>query len=170
MSSLLNRRAILGLLAASAGQGAFAADPGASGKASILTISGLISAPGGKKVARFDRQALERLGIHGFSTATPWYKGVTRFDGVLMRDLLGTVGASGAWVTAIALNDYTTEIPTSDFEKYDVILALKRDGEYMPVRDKGPLFIVYPFDSDESLKSKIYYSRSAWQVSELIVH
>jgi hypothetical protein len=69
----------------------------------------------------------------------------------------------------MALNDYTTEIPVDDFTKYNVILALKRDGEYMPVRDKGPLFIVYPYDSDPELRSQKYYSRSAWQVARLIV-
>jgi hypothetical protein len=56
-----------------------------------------------------------------------------------------------------------------DFEKYNVILALKRDGEYMPVRDKGPLFVVYPYDSDPELRSQKFYSRSAWQVKSLIV-
>ena len=27
----------------------------------------------------------------------------------------------------------------ADFDQYDVILAMKRDGEAMPIRDKGPL-------------------------------
>jgi hypothetical protein len=54
-----------------------------------------------------------------------------------------------------------------DVRKYNVILALKRDGEYMPVRDKGPLFIVYPFDSDPELKNRVYYGRSVWQVARL---
>ena len=43
------------------------------------------------------------------------------------------------------------------------------DGAYMPVRDKGPLFIVYPYDSDPALKHQVYYSRSAWQVARMVV-
>ena len=62
-----------------------------------------------------------------------------------------------------------TEIPIADLAKFNVLLALKRDGEYMPTRDKGPLFIVYPYDSEPELKSQLFYSRSAWQVAELIV-
>jgi hypothetical protein len=50
-----------------------------------------------------------------------------------------------------------------------VILALKRDGEYMPVRDKGPLFIIYPYDNAPELRSQQFYSRSVWQVSRLVV-
>ena len=56
-----------------------------------------------------------------------------------------------------------------DISKYHTIFALKRDGEYMPVRDKGPLFVVYPYDSNPDLKSQTYYSRSAWQVAKLEV-
>jgi len=56
-----------------------------------------------------------------------------------------------------------------DFKKFNVILAMKRDGNYMPVRDKGPLFIIYPYDSDPQLQSQTYYTRSAWQVAKLIV-
>jgi hypothetical protein len=37
----------------------------------------------------------------------------------------------------------------------------------MPVRDKGPLFIIYPFDTDASLRSERYYSRAAWQLKSI---
>jgi len=112
---------------------------------------------------------LEALGMETFSTTTPWYDGPVKFEGVRMSRLLDTVGATGTTVTAMALNDYSSEIPIEDFRKYPVILALKRDGAYMPVKDKGPLFIVYPYDSDPALKHQRFYSRSAWQVARLIV-
>lgn len=135
----------------------------------VLTVSGRISAPNGATSVSFDMSALESLGLEGFETSTPWYNGSVRFEGVRMNQLMRTVGASGETVTAVALNDYTTELPISDFEKYDVILATKRDGSYMPIRDKGPLFIVYPYDSAPELKAQRYYSRSAWQVTKLII-
>ena len=80
------------------------------------------------------------------------------------------VGAAGQTITALALNDYSTTIPISDFDTYKVILALKRNGNYMPVSDKGPLFIVYEFDSDPTLQQQKYYSRAAWQVARLVVN
>ena len=83
--------------------------------------------------------------------------------------LLNSVGAFGNQIVVVALNDYTTQIPVADFQEFDVLLALKRDGTYMPVRDKGPLFIVYPYDSRSELRQQKYYSRSAWQVAKLIV-
>ena len=141
--------------------------------APILTVSGAIgntNADGRTgRVARFDRDMLEALGTAGFRTSTPWFDTPVRFDGVPMTRLLQEVGALGKTVTAIALNDYTTDIPVTDFRRYGVILALKRDGAYMPVREKGPLFIVYPFDAHPELRSELHYSRSAWQVAELAV-
>jgi len=37
------------------------------------------------------------------------------------------------------------------------------------VRDKGPLFMIYPFDAQPELRSAVYYSRSVWQLSEIEV-
>ena len=141
----------------------------APGERPILTISGKIGAAEKAPTVQFDRAALESLGTVRFETTTPWYKGPVAFEGVPMDVLMRHVGADGQRVIAIALNDYSSEIPLEDFRKYNVILALKRDGEYMPVRDKGPLFIVYPFDSNPELKSQKYYSRSVWQVAKLVV-
>ena len=79
------------------------------------------------------------------------------------------VGAKGTVLSVTALNDYTTEIPIEDFTKYNVILAIKMNGQYMRVRDKGPLFIVYPYESNKELDNQVYYSRSAWQISKMVV-
>jgi hypothetical protein len=118
---------------------------------------------------QFDRAGLEALGMVAIETNTPWYKGVVKFEGVPLHKLMQSVGATGDRLTVIALNDYSSDLPIEDFAKYNVILALKRDGEYMPVRDKGPLFIVYPYDNAPELRSQKFYSRSVWQVSRLVV-
>jgi hypothetical protein len=135
----------------------------------ILAVSGKIKAPEGTSSTRFDRPGLEALGVRSFTTKTPWYDGPVTFEGVPMTTLMSAVGAYGDTVLATALNDYVTEIPVADFATYGVLLALKRDGQYMGPRDKGPLFIVYPFDSDPALQHQRFYSRSAWQVARMLV-
>ena len=135
----------------------------------ILTITGKITNTNDGDAAVFDRSMLEAIGTSAIETATPWYDGAVRFEGVRMDDLMRHVGATGESVTATALNDFSTDIPTSDFGRFGVLLALKRNGFYMAVRDKGPLFIVYPYDSSADLRSQKYYSRSAWQVARLAV-
>lgn len=133
----------------------------------LLTLSGNIQNTNEDGKAVFDIASLEKLGMVSFQTTSPWYNGRTTFTGVPLQKLMDYVGAKGSVAKVIALNDYTTVIPLNDFKKYNVILALKINGEYMRIRDKGPLFIVYPYDSIPELNNQIFYSRSAWQVSKM---
>lgn len=135
----------------------------------LLTMSGNIENKNADGKAVFDLASLEKLGTVTFQTTTPWYNGRTTFTGISLQKLMDYVGAKGSVVKVTALNDYTTIIPLSDFKKYNVILAVKVNGEYMRIRDKGPLFIVYPYDSIPELNNQVYYSRSAWQVSRMSI-
>jgi hypothetical protein len=175
MPSSTSRRSALALIPAAAtlsvvgsGRPAYATIPAPS-ETPILTISGRIKITNGDGTARFDRAMLEAMGMQRIETTTPWHSGTVRFEGVPLAALMRAVGAEGDRVSVVALNDYSSEIPIEDFAKYNVILALKRDGEYMPVRDKGPLFVVYPYDSAPELKHQKFYSRSVWQVAKIVV-
>jgi hypothetical protein len=135
----------------------------------ILEIVGKIENTNAPGVATFDREMLESIGLETVTTTTPWHSGTIRFEGVSLAKLMALVGAKGTTVRALALNDYTTVIPIDDFARFGTILAMKRDGQYMSVRDKGPLFVIYPYDRDSNLKSQMYYARSAWQVKRIEV-
>ena len=135
----------------------------------ILTVSGHIDVTNRGDLAEFDRASLEALGTVSFTTTTPWYKEPVTFEGVPLARLVERLGARGETIVATALNDYSGEIPMEDVRNRQVILALKRDGRYMPVSDKGPLFIVYDFDHDPEAKKHKYYSRSVWQVVRLTI-
>lgn len=132
----------------------------------VLTIDGEIR---GDAPRDFSIGQLEALGLATIETTTPWHSGKIRFEGVSLKRLMDHVGASGKTASVLALNNYRTEIPLSDFSVHPVILALKRDGQYMPVTDKGPLFVIYPFDSSKELNSELFYSRAAWQVRRITV-
>lgn len=135
----------------------------------ILTISGNISRTSDGTVAKFDLAGLEKLGNTVVRTTTKWTEGQVVFEGVLLRDLLKTVGATGTEIVAVALNDYKVKIPISDFEKHNVILAYRRDGRTMPIRDKGPLWIMYPFDDNPEIRTDLYFARCAWQLKAIEV-
>ena len=133
----------------------------------VLTVSGKISERNAGEKARFDMKMIEALPQHSFTTATPWFSKPVKFTGPLLRDVLAAVKASGTKVSAVAINDYKITIPVSDAEKYDVIVARLLDDKEMPVREKGPLFVVYPFDSSADLRIQTYYERSIWQLKAL---
>ncbi|ABR86295.1 MULTISPECIES: molybdopterin-dependent oxidoreductase [Pseudomonas aeruginosa group] len=67
----------------------------------------------------------------------------------------------------LALNDYSSIIPYSDLETYQPILAYRRNGAYMTIRERGPLFIIYPMARYPELRNQVYYNRTVWQVSSI---
>ncbi|RYH00523.1 oxidoreductase, partial [Salipiger sp. IMCC34102] len=75
----------------------------------------------------------------------------------------------GGTLLATAINDYTVEIPVSDAVEGGPIIAYQMDGAEMQVRDKGPLWIVYPYDDTPEYRSEVIYSRSIWQLDRIEV-
>jgi len=175
---LTRRRCLAGLLACGGAQTALAVPASAPSRTAllaqplgevVLSISGQIRRTNADARADFDLQMLAALPQTQLVTHTPWHQGSQTFTGPLLRDVLAEVGATGQRLVAVALNDYRCEIPVEDAVNFDVVLARLHNGEAMRVRDKGPLFIVYPFDSNAQLRSERYYARSAWQLRHLIV-
>lgn len=166
---LPNRRTLLAILVASltagAAQSAQLLQPEGT---VILSVSGNI-ANGGETV-EFDLAMLDALPQRTTTTATPWYEGEQSFSGPVLLDLLNAVGAKGISVTVTALNDYSAEIPMEDLVAAPVILASRLNGETLSVRDKGPLFVIYPFDLDPDLYNEVSFGRSVWQVKSILVH
>lgn len=139
----------------------------------ILTIKGNIEQFNTAQEARFDRAMLQALPQHSFETGTPWTEGSSAYSGPLMRTLLEHVGLSGDntenSVHVSALNGYEAQIPVSDFYEYDVILAVEREGKSIPIREYGPLWVLYPFSQDKALLSEKMRFRAVWQVMQINV-
>lgn len=174
-SPSLNRRlALSGLLAfatlALAPAGASGAQPldRPAGKV-VLTISGAIGTTNGEGQARFDMAMLAALPTVTIKTTTIWTEGEQSFTGVRLADLLAAVGAEGGTLAATAVNDYAVEIPVEDWGDIGPIVAYLRNGAPMTLREKGPLWIVYPYDSDAAYRTEVVYSRSIWQLDRLEV-
>jgi hypothetical protein len=135
----------------------------------VLSITGRVRSPNSGKRADFDMAMLEALPQTSFSTRSPWYGGARRFTGPLLRDVLTAAGAHGSLLRLVALNDYWVEMPIEDTALHDVIVARLLDGKPMAVRDKGPLFVIYPFDTSPELRNPVHYGRSAWQLRTIDV-
>ena len=160
----ISRRGLLALAAAAClpATRAFAAEA----HPVILTISSLA---GGADL-RLDRDGMEARGLSFLDVETPWYGGRRHYEGVGMKRLISDAGVTATRdVHLHALNDYSVDIPWSVIDRYDPLLALKRDGEYMAVRDKGPLFLLFPFDNHAEIRTPWFYSRCIWQVDTIAV-
>ncbi len=135
----------------------------------VLTVSGDIQHMNVPGAAEFDMAMLRGLQLRDMQTTTPWTDGTQNFRGIPMQALMDYVGARGSKVEAIALNDYSQEIAIEDFSRYPVLLVLELNGETLRIRDKGPLWIVYPRDEFPELRSLEVDRRMVWQLRWLVV-
>jgi hypothetical protein len=133
----------------------------------ILTVTGAISVKNDGETAVIDLAMLEAMGAVTLETSTLWTEGVQSFRGVPLNVLLERLGAEGETIAATALNDYTVEIPASDAVEGGPILAFEANGKPLSVRDKGPLWVVYPYDSGAEYQTEVIYARSIWQVARM---
>jgi hypothetical protein len=167
---MLTRRSALAGAATLVTAGTAAADATLAQPAGpvVLTLGGnvrLTNAPG---EARFDRAMLDALPQAGFVTGSPWTDRPVRFDGITGAALVDAVGAHGREATATALNDYKVTIPMADFAEGGLLVASRIDGERLPIRARGPLWIVYPFDSTLRFRTELFYARSIWQLKSIV--
>jgi hypothetical protein len=136
----------------------------------VLTVTGAIDNTNIKGQALFDMGMLDALPSRTTTTNTPWYDSKVSFKGPLGADLLKSVGAHGTMVRVTAIDDYASEIPLQDFLDSPVIFATSLNGQPMSVRDKGPIFVVYPFDIRPDLYNEAYFGKSVWQVKAIEIH
>mgnify|MGYP000671963065 CR=1 FL=1 len=129
----------------------------------ILTVTGL------EPPRTFTRADLEAIGVESFETSTIWTDGIQEFSGTPLHAFVAALGLEQGVLNAIAINDYRVEIPVSDAVENGPILAFARNGVSMSLRDNGPLWVVYPYDSNIDYRSEVIYSRSIWQLERIDV-
>lgn len=129
----------------------------------VLTVTN------GDDVVEYDLSTLEAMSSTTFETTTIWTEGPQTFTGVSLQALLQDLDIDDGVILASAINDYTVEIPVSDAVTGGPIIAYSNNGSAMSIRDKGPLWIVYPYDSKTEYQAEIIYSRSIWQLDRIAV-
>lgn len=95
------------------------------------------------KAAAFDATMLEALGTHDVTISYAKWPRAFRFEGPWLKDVLAAAGADGKDISILALDGFATEISAADIAAYDWIVAVKRDGRYLDIGQRGPLWIVY---------------------------
>jgi hypothetical protein len=133
----------------------------------ILTVSGNILHTNNGNVAEFDRAMLMALEQGSIVTQNPWSDGMNTYAGPTGQALMAAVGAQGNTLVLTALNDYSAEMPRSDIDEFGLVFATHINAEQLRIRDRGPLFVIYPFTDQPSLNAERYHNRSVWQVNRI---
>ncbi|MDK2126486.1 molybdopterin-dependent oxidoreductase [Parachitinimonas caeni] len=122
--------------------------------------------------ARFDEARLGALPQQSLTVDIPvWLAGKQQFSGPTMLSVLDAVGARGKHVEFVALNRYKVTIPSSDFADMPVILARRQNGKLLSIRQRGPLWLMYPFAERTPISTAIepIRQKSIWQVVQVRV-
>ncbi len=93
--------------------------------------------------AEFDLAMLESLGMHKVAISLDAWPSDVTFEGPRLKDVLAAAGAGGRDITIVALDGFGSEISAEDVEAFDWIVGVKRDGRYLSVGQRGPLWVVY---------------------------
>ncbi len=133
----------------------------------ILSVTGRITNTNGPQRADFDREMLRALGEASITTSHSWADRPTTFTGVPVARLLDAVGAQGTKIRAVAINNYAVDLDVAELRRYPVLLAMQADGVELRLRDRGPLWIVYPRDSYRELSDESHNFKWIWQLRSL---
>jgi hypothetical protein len=115
------------------------------------------------------RQTLMDLPQFGFETSTIWTQGPQRFEGVWLADLMHSYDVTEGVLQLRAINDYLVEIPMDEVTEGRALLAHSRNGMPMNAREKGPVWVVYNYDSNPAFRTETIYSRSVWQLDQITI-
>lgn len=133
----------------------------------VLAVTGQVANGNAAEGANLDLALMATLGPAEITTSTIWTEGVHTFTGVPLDQFVKALGLTGTTLKMTAINDYMVEVPMADAIAGGPILAYEMDGKPMSVRDKGPVWLIYPFDSNTEYQSEVYYSRSIWQLNRI---
>lgn len=165
MSAIMSFARVIGIWAALTAGPALAADNDV-----ILTITGFRPLDGQSIVVGYNLAELQAMPKTSFTTTTMWTDGPQTFDGVSLKDVFDANGITKGTVSATAINNYMIEIPVSDAVEGGPIIAYALNGALMSVRDKGPLWIVYPYDQNPDYQTEVVFSRSIWQLDRIAIN
>jgi hypothetical protein len=134
----------------------------------VLLVTGRIAESHRAQGARFDLAALEALGRTELVTRTAWTGAEPqRFAGVPLARLVEAVGAAGEVLRGVALNDYAIRAPLAELLRDGAFLATRQDDQPLRIRDRGPVWMIFPWSERPSLDNAVVRERAIWQLRRI---
>lgn len=132
----------------------------------------VLTVEGPDKTVSLTLADLEAMPANEVSTETIWTDKRHTFSSVLFKDLMAklNVETAGKKVTMIALNDYSIEVDVDTLIKHNAFIAYAMDGKKMRIRDKGPLWVLYPFSDQPEINIPPFQAHSIWQLKTIVLH
>ena len=137
---------------------------GTSSSAEAQNLLSIVNSKQSEYPIRLTDADLLALPQISFTTSTPWTETPLTFSGPALSSVLQKYNITEGQLNLVALNKYEIDIPWDYVEDSSPIIANRINGEAFTVREKGPLWVVFPFDADERYTSFLTHSMSIWQL------
>lgn len=132
----------------------------------LLTLDGDCSAAG---YGGLDDATLMAMPQVSFDTTTPWTAGKNTFSGPTLSEILTRFSAGPGDLRLTAANAYSVVISRRLITSDAPIIATRINGRAFGRREKGPLWILFPFDSFSEFRQEDVYAASVWQLENITV-
>lgn len=132
---------------------------------SVLGADGVV-------IEAYTMDELDALEQTTYVTGNAFMDAPAEFSGPRLKLVLTDAGyelSEDETVKLTAINGYQVDMPMADALEYDVILATRRDERLMSIREKGPIWIIYPIADHEELEDDRYSGRLVWQLKSIQV-
>jgi hypothetical protein len=113
-------------------------------------------------------EELEKLPQTEYSVMDPYSKKQTVYRGVLVRDFVKQYGGprSGS-LHFRALDDFKADLNSGEWNRWDILLATRTNGERMSIANNGPARIVFPYDTHKEINPTVYNDKWIWQIKQV---
>ncbi|WP_375055849.1 molybdopterin-binding protein [Zobellella sp. DQSA1] len=139
----------------------------------VLTIFGNIQLDGRHyEQLDYTLSELQALPQADITTTHPWVQEPRHYRGPeLVAILTGLFGHTRIKTLYLeALNGFSVAVDWQTVAPFHPILAWQEDGRVMGRRDKGPLWLMLPFDQVPELQQADFLHFMAWQLRHVRVH
>jgi hypothetical protein len=113
-------------------------------------------------------ETLSELKQTEYSTENPFDHQTYTYTGVLLRDLAEFyAGKECRSIILTAQDSYSVTFTKEEWTKWDIMLALKTNGNYMTLIESGPAKIVMPYSKSRTINETIYTPKWIWLIKKI---
>ena len=113
---------------------------------------------------------IEKIGMKRIGTPTFWSEDDGVYEGVLISDFLKHFELEKRdSIIVYALDDYSASIKREVWEKWPIILATRRDGKLLKIKDKGPTRIIFPNVIGGIITESYWRVKWVWNIKNIRV-
>lgn len=107
-----------------------------------------------ENAAEFDLAMLESFGMHEVEVNYEDWPRPLLLAGPRLKDVLDAAGAEPSNLTVLALDGFASNLSADMLASEDWLVAIKLDGHYMNIGQRGPAWVVFDPGEDKSITAE----------------